>query len=525
MLQVIQDRLIKIPLYVIAVLSLGVFLSNNAFADNITTKVNVAPSLKITLPTNTLNVVLDPSNNDFDSEDITVSVATNHRKGYKLYLNTATGSGGSTGTNLVNTVDNTKYIETLPDSGSTDCSSGCSESTFPVNRWGYRISAGDPNTGSTGDSSITDLTGTNYYPFVSNKLISSSEVATNGVNATLDFASKVDYSTAAGKYNIAMNFQAIPIVANHYMQEFATDATLSAEVCTTNPAIIIDQRDESAYMIQRLADGKCWMLDNLNLDLTDRTIAEGLTSGNTNAPDTALNYLRNGGGGGTGLENYATTGLEYHNWTGSGMTPVSPNLSYTQPLVNRSGICDSTKNSSYPCVGKWQDASYTTGTVLDTADAANNKYDYGPGSYKIGTYYNYCAASAGSYCYDENGGIGDATSDICPAGWHMPSSDGGNNGDYLTLCSAIVGGDGCNGMAWNDMTATDPTSMQYQLSTPLSGHYLNGTAYWQGTYGRFWSSSYRKSDTMRRLRVSSSGVFPQGNYGRAYGSSVRCVSS
>ena len=81
------------------------------------------------------------------------------------------------------------------------------------------------------------------------------------------------------------------------------------------------------------------------------------------------------------------------------MTPESPDRSYSQPLVNRSGKCDSTKNGDYPCVGKWQDASYTNNTVIDTADASNTKYDYGPGSYKIGTYYNYCAASAGTYCY------------------------------------------------------------------------------------------------------------------------------
>ena len=354
---------------------------------------------------------------------------------------------------------------------------------------------------------------------------SSSTEATNGVSSTLDFASKVDYEKPAGRYSIAMNFEAIPIITNHYMQEFATDPTLSQEICTDKPTIIMDQRDEQAYMIQRLADNKCWMLDNLNLDLTDRDVVNNLTNANTNiaaADSEALTYLKNGGAASN--NKYASQGLEYHNWTGSGMTPESPNASYTQPLANRSGMCDPSKNSGYPCVGKWQGASYETGTVIDTADDSNTKYDYGPGGYIIGTYYNYCAASAGSYCYNNGSGIGDTTSDICPAGWHMPSSNGGSNGDYLTLCTAIKGS-ACSGGAWNDMTASNNTSMQYKLSTPLSGNYNSGTAYRQGTYDGFWSSSYLSATAMRVLRISSSGVYPQGSNYRNDGTSVRCVAS
>ncbi len=495
------------------VLLLSVLVTSGVtFADTLTTKVSIAPSLRITIPTNTLTTILDPSDNAFDSEDLTVTVATNHQKGFKLYLDTVTGSGGTTGTNLVNVNDSTKYIETL--------SSSTPQANFPVNKWGYRISSG-----STGDSSITDLTGTNYFPYASHKLISSSTEATNGVSSTLDFASKVDYEKPAGRYSIAMNFEAIPIITNHYMQEFATDPTLSQEICTDKPTIIMDQRDEQAYMIQRLADGHCWMLDNLNLDLTDRDVVNNLTNANTNiaaADSEALTYLKNGGAASS--SKYATTGLEYHNWTGSGMTPESPNYSYTQPLTNRSGKCDPNKNSSSPCAGKWQDANYMSGTILDTADTNNTKYDYGPGGYMIGTYYNFCAASAGSYCYDNSSGTGDATSDICPAGWHIPSDNGGNNGDYLILCTAINGA-ACNGTAWNTMAAADSTSLQYQLSTPISGRYSSGTAARQGEYGFFWSSSYHSATDIRGPAVTLSGVLLYNPHARNNGFSVRCVSS
>ena len=490
-----------------------------ALAEDLTTNVIIKPSLKITLSAAALEQNLDPSIAPFGEKNLTVTTATNNLNGYKLYLNADT-------TDLVNTVNNTKTIATLAGTV-TDATA----TNFPENRWGYRISAGD-----TGDSGITSTT--DYYPFVSGKVISRSNTATNGISSTLDFASKVDYTTTAGQYSIALNFKALPIVTQKYMQDMvATD-------CTNEPTIMIDSRDEHPYTVQRLADGKCWMLDNLDLDLTNRDVVDGLTTANTNinvtADPDALTYLKNGGG--TTSDKYATAGLEYHNWTSSSSTPSSPNYSYSQPLVNRSGACIYDINKNYPCVGDWQNASYTHNTLLNKADAANTVYKDvsndigGPGNYKIGTYYNYCAASAGTYCYG-NGtssgtGSGDATSDICPAGWHMPSDKGGKytddgySGDYLALCSAILGTtEGCSGTAWNTMSITASTSMQYQLSTPLSGNYNSGTAYRQGTNGNFWSSSYSSATNMRNLIVNSSGVYPQNNNNRNNGNSVRCVAS
>ncbi|MBR3168983.1 hypothetical protein IKF23_00915, partial [Candidatus Saccharibacteria bacterium] len=439
-------------------------------------------------------------------------VSTNNATGYYMTMSTLDNS-----THLVNN-NNTPsdssddyYIETLPstgDSSGIDCSNtanGCTESNFLVNRWGYKLGT------------------SNYLSFTSGVTIADKNTPVVDDNINLTFASKVDYDTVAGLYSTILNFTATTKPVPVYMQ-YMTPAA-----CTTTPRLVTDIRDNQEYYVARLADGKCWMLDNLNLDLTDESIVANLTTENTNIDTTndpyALESLKNGAR--SNGDKYATAGLEYHNWTGAGMTPLSPNYSYSQPLVNRSGKCDSTKNSSYPCVGKWQDASYTNNTVIDTADSSNTKYNYGPGSYKIGTFYNYCAASAGTYCYgNASAGItasGDATSDICPAGWHMPSDNGGNNGDYLTLCSAIKGS-ACTGTDWNTMSITDSTSLQYQLSTPLSGYYYSGTALRQGTYGSFWSTTYYSDIGMRRLIVNSSGVYPQGNYVRYDGNSIRCVS-
>ncbi len=505
-------------------ISLTNIVSGSAHAESLNYDVIVKPTLALTLSSPTVSFHLNPVSNSFNTGNLDISVATNNLNGYKLYIGTAEGSGSTSGTDLTNTTNNTYTIPTLE--------SSIKESSFVVNKWGYRISAG-----TNINPDITDTTtgpNSKYFPYASNTLISSSASTTNNDTATLTFAAKADYEKPAGAYDISLNFKTIPIVTQTYMQN------MDPSVCTEEPTIVIDSRDEQPYLIQRLADGHCWMLDNLDLDLTNRAIVDGLTAENTNINTTAdpyaLESLKNGAR--DKGDKYATAGLEYHNWTGAGMDPASPDSSHSQPLVNRSGKCDSTKNSGYPCVGVWQDADYTHNTILNKADAENiiikdNANNIGgPGSYKIGTFYNYCAASAGTYCYGNNTSEGtppkdsSPTSDICPAGWHMPSDNGGMNGDYLTLCSAIKGGnEGCTGEAWNTMSITDSTSMQYQLSTPLSGRYYNGTALRQGTLGSFWSTAYYSGAVMQYFVVGSSGVHPQGNNARDNGNSVRCVSS
>ena len=192
---------------------------------------------------------------------------------------------------------------------------------------------------------------------------------------------------------------------------------LSADKCTTTMSTAIDSRDGTEYHIQRLADGKCWLLDNLALDLTNPTVLNGMNENNTHASNTTLGYLK-----GTTTRDpdtdangqYATAGVS--NWTSS--------YSYSAPLVNM------TSKDVVP-------TSYN-----GTDDPMKDKVV--AGNWKVGGYYNYCAASAGSYCYGNGTSEGapsvNATEDICPKGWRMPT--GSTSGEYSALANAIYGSTG-----------------------------------------------------------------------------------
>ncbi|MDR2064007.1 MAG: IPT/TIG domain-containing protein [Candidatus Nomurabacteria bacterium] len=53
-----------------------------------------------------------------------------------------------------------------------------------------------------------------------------------------------------------------------FMQDFnsATCATMSVHPATNSAAFFIDARDDSVYLVRRLADNKCWMVDNLAIN-------------------------------------------------------------------------------------------------------------------------------------------------------------------------------------------------------------------------------------------------------------------
>ena len=243
---------------------------------------------------------------------------------------------------------------------------------------------------------------------------------------------------------------------------------------------VYDARDNEVYLVGKLADSKCWMLDNLRLDLGNETVLNNTIASNTNASATALDKMKNGGG--TTSDQYPTAKINNVAWTSS-----SQNY-YSIPMTVSSG----------------------NGWDKDTTVTS-----YGSGSGKIGVYYNFCAASAGSYCYgngtDYGTSSGNATEDICPAGWRMPT--GGSSGEYQALYANYN----------TTQDATNTASLQYNLSTPLSGIFYRGSASHQGSDGRFWASTRFDDDDMDHLYVDSSLVYPRTTNTRYFGFSVRCL--
>ena len=169
--------------------------------------------------------------------------------------------------------------------------------------------------------------------------------ATNGRLA----ATNLKYTTFAS--DAAMS--SLSVTATYVNTELQN---LNTSTCTTTPIYTYDNRDNQTYLVQRLADGKCWMMENLDLGRT--TLTTDLTSSNTNLSDTI-------------------TAATFNGWKKTSGTN-----------------------------------KYNAGEFINVASG-----DPTSGS-AYATLYNYHVASAGTISGSSNSS--DAEYDICPAGWRLP---------------------------------------------------------------------------------------------------------
>ena len=437
---------------------------------------NVATVINISTPdTTTINCA---SLNTLCTANTTVTVGTNNITGYTLQLNATSGYS--------NSLTNAATSETIP-----TLTGAYASGSFPTNYWGY--TGGLDKSGETGGLNCS----ANYCPILAyqsddsnyapNHAIKVTDAPATASNTTITFGAKADITKPSGTYSTSVTFTAVTNYVPHPITDGMDMQDITANMCADTPLYsesnttytVVDTRDNEEYKVAKLADNNCWMLDNMRLDLTNSTVINSLTTTNTNVDSTSLTSLKSGNR--AAGDRYASSGFEI--WDSSHTS--NP---YNQAKANA-------------------DYKNTVASVT-----------YGSGSGKIGVYYNYCAASAGNYCYNQNAGVDDTSTlqdaqyDICPKNWRMPTST--SSGEYQALLTA-----------YNDnQTATDSGSLQYNLSTPLSGYFNSGSAHTQGSYGSFWSSTWgNNANDMRYLYVNTSYAYPSNYYNRSRGYSVRCL--
>ena len=176
------------------------------------------------------------------------------------------------------------------------------------------------------------------------------------------------------------------------------------------------------------------------------------------------------------------------------------NNSYTVRYIN--GACWMTQNLRLAGGTKLttSDSNVTRDYTLPTTQLAGNSYSYTAPQTTIssntsyGGYYNYCAASAGTVCSSSS--AQNASQDICPKGWRLP-----------TL---------------NEMSGI--TSYTSAFSPVYSGYYINGSLYDTGSFGYWWSATASGSYYQYSLYYYGGSLYTSYD-GKRLGFSVRCIRS
>ncbi len=406
---------------------------------------SVMDTVTITVPTscsitNTINTAHTAAINVGTYEDeigeTTFKVFCNDPNGFSIY---AIGFSDDT------------YGNTTMKPSSTPASNGIVTGTATsgnTSNWAMKLSS------VSNDYTPTITTGYSAYHAVPEEYtkvatFTSNTDATSGSSFKSTYAAFISQAQAADTYVGKVKYtvvhpanEAAPITPDATMQN------MDPSKCTSTPINVIDNRDDHIYVAQRLADGNCWMMENLDLGRTNLTT--DLTSSNTNLSTTITASTFNGWKVTTGTQ--ATSTGEFIPLDGS----------------------DSTTGTAY------------------------------------GTLYNYFAASAGTV--SGSAYSNDATYDICPAGWRMPT--GGTNGEFSTLYSNA---------SYNTAAKIRASVSENGAAFALVGRFYNAAPSSQGTMGYYWSKT-RKSDTaMNSVRLSSSYFFATDSAGRNSGYAIRCI--
>lgn len=229
--------------------------------------------------------------------------------------------------------------------------------------------------------------------------------------------------------------------------------TQAAGMSTGDIYYLRDKRDDQQYSIVKLADGKVWMGSTLKLSNTLNT-ASG----------------------------WKVTQLD------------STNTNLTGDNANK--VID---QSTF--IGWWHSGNNTAQTYTD-------------GVYKAGGLYNYYAATAGTV--ESSSNWHNATSDICPKGWRLPTGGApGNVSSDLEFLTSIS---------------------RYDTPDEISGYITSGgagfvfTGYFGAagvvndtTNGFYWSSTMGSATAAYDLTVTASTFAIGSSRARNRGEAVRCV--
>ena len=414
--------------------------------------------------------------------DVKATVRVQNSGGYSVYV----GSNSSqlkNGSNVIESVGATTTYANLP-----------------VNSWGYSFASGTTAADSYKAMPAT-LRGT---ALDSNN---NTNIKDETRNYTLSFAANIGADKPAGTYTnqVTMSVVSSPLEISD-LTGLATMQEMTSEVCASTAtgvsAQLKDVRDNKYYWVTKLADGKCWMTQNLDLDLNASTTPLVPATSDVSSSWTPSSGVWAPDGGGDEpayTANTASSSTILADNTGQRSWSLG-NYRITNPTT--SSGCGSKKNDLSQCPSQF--------TAYNTPTTANGDVN---AHYIVGNHYQWNAATAGT------GGTitsGQATSSICPKGWRLPESNATTAGTFSGLINAYSVG--------SDVAKLTSSPLYF-----VRGGYVDqNTSYLfnlAGAYGYYWSSTPLSNGTQAYFLSfgGTSSIAPSYRNNRNYGFSVRCL--
>ena len=304
-------------------------ISSNAADSTTKFEVEIKPVLALAAPPELDFGNITPTNaGTFTSKSVDALVATNATKGYELYF-----SSKDEATDMLNT--NTAISDKITSS----FTGTVTNTTMGKNNWGYSLN-------NTDFTAIPKKSGHRQLRNLTTK------PTTEELKTTVHFGTKISTNLVAGNYEKSVLFTAVahanPAKTLHSISKMQQ---MTPAICTatTTPLAtatqldtdgshhddpnyvptktLTDTRDNNTYTVSKLADGRCWMTQNLRIagktitpadsDVTSNYTIPASSIFDSNSFDTSNAYIDNSDGGfyswytataGTGTQSLSTRG-------------------------------------------------------------------------------------------------------------------------------------------------------------------------------------------------------------------------
>ena len=438
---------------------------------------NIRTSISVSSPQDLLLSLTPTPEGTFNSNSLNIKTNTNSNTGYELYLSSIDEQ-----TSLSHLTPPSSPPTTIP-----SISTNTTVSSFPLNSWGY------------------SLDNVNYQPIA--KLSSPTLIrnvhtfptTSSDINTIIHFGTKLNTTLPSGFYAKTVQISAIAHVPEDTRTIFDIEdmQEISPKICsnTTTPTkgattitnthttdntkvprtTLKDQRDNKNYLISKLADGNCWMSQNLELDLDPSTpLTSTTTDLNTKdswVPERKTQVKADGNVIWT-LENKARS---YH---------PSGTEAYYQNGINHATIPSQSDGST-----EWE---------------------------KAGNYYTWYTATSGSGLKGlANTVINDS---LCPRGWKLPDNDG--NKSFYNLLDNVYQ------IPHNNTSLHRLTQSPFHF--PYTGLYAHNTGYldYYSTNGYYWSNKTTTDGSEvynLAFYTSTNFIYNAQAKNQTWGFSVRCL--
>ena len=283
---------------------------------------------------------------------------------------------------------------------------------------------------------------------------------------------------------------------------------------------LTDQRDNETYAVAKLADGKCWMIENMRLENTNTTgatniaLAQGYETGFTGlaAPEepwtTSNTYT-------TANSLYSTDGSTTNTISGSDLAERFPRYS----------------NINTPTTENISDRPSEPTTNSATNPTSNS------GMYSYGNYYTWPATIANTTNITSAGDYN--TTSICPKGWSIPrggdKSREATNDFWGLIVTGLNGGNNPANYAsstapyYTGSAEADPIAnilRAYPSNFVYSGYIVSGSVSSRGSLSYYWSSTTNNRASAYYLNLSNTNAIVRpgtGNSSKYYGGTIRCI--